>query len=72
MENEEGDVILDADLIRSGATKVYEQTSTPYQLVDILTDAVKSGTGKLARMDGYTVAGKTGTNSKYSSVYLPA
>ena len=70
MENEDGDVILDADLIRSGATKVYEQTSTAYQLVDILTDAVKSGTGKQAKLDGFTVAGKTGTNSKYSSVYF--
>jgi penicillin-binding protein 1A len=70
VEDEDGRVILDADVVRSGATKVYEQTSTPYQLVDLLTDAVKSGTGKLARMDGFTVAGKTGTNSKYSSVYF--
>jgi len=70
VEDENGNVILDADVIRSGATRVYEHTSTAYQLVDILTDAVKSGTGKLARMDGFTVAGKTGTNSKYSSVYF--
>ena len=28
VEDEDGHVILDADLIRSGATKVYEQTST--------------------------------------------
>ena len=70
VEDEDGHVILDADLIRNGATRVFEQTSTAYQLVDILTDAVKSGTGKQARMDGYTVAGKTGTNSKYSSVYF--
>ncbi len=70
VEDEDGVVILDADVIRSGATKVYEQTSTPYQLVDILTDAVKSGTGKQARLNGFTVAGKTGTNSKYSSVYF--
>ncbi len=70
MEDEEGNVILDADVIRSGSTKVFLQTSTAYQLVDILTDAVNSGTGKLAKMDGYTVAGKTGTNSKYSSVYF--
>ena len=70
MEDENGEVILDADLIRSGATKVFEQTSTAYQLVDILTDAVNSGTGKLAKIDGFTVAGKTGTNSQYSSVYF--
>ena len=70
VEDEDGHVILDADLIRSGASRVYEQTSTPYQLVDILTDAVKSGTGKLAKLDGFTVAGKTGTNSQYSSVYF--
>ena len=70
VEDENGRVILDADLIRSGAARVYEQTSTPYQLVDILTDAVKNGTGKQARLDGFTVAGKTGTNSKYSSVYF--
>ena len=68
--DEEGRVVLDADVIRRGATKVYEQTSTAYQLVDILTDAVKNGTGKQARIDGFTVAGKTGTNSKYSSVYF--
>ena len=70
VEDEDGRVILDADLIRSGATRVYEQTSTPYQLVDILTDAVRSGTGRQARLNGFTVAGKTGTNSKYSSVYF--
>ena len=70
VEDEEGHVVLDADLLRNRATKVYNQTSTAYQLVDILTDAVKSGTGKQARMDGFTVAGKTGTNSKYSSVYF--
>ena len=70
VEDENGRVILDADVIRSGATRVFQQTSTAYQLVDILTDAVKSGTGKQALMDGYTVAGKTGTNSKYSSVYF--
>ena len=70
VEDEEGNVILDADLIRSGAVKVYEQTSTAYQLVDILTDAVQKGTGKQARLKDFTVAGKTGTNSKYSSVYF--
>ena len=70
VEDEDGRVILDSDVIRNGARRVFQQTSTAYQLVDILTDAVKSGTGKLARMDNHTVAGKTGTNSKYSSVYF--
>ena len=70
VEDENGRVVLDADVIRSGARRVFQQTSTAYQLVDILTDAVKSGTGKQAALDGYTVAGKTGTNSKYSSVYF--
>ena len=70
VEDENGNVVLDADVIRSRAARVYDQSSTAYQLVDILTDAVKSGTGKLAKIDGFTVAGKTGTNSKYSSVYF--
>ena len=69
VEDENGSVILDADVIRNGSTKVYQQSSTAYQLVDILMDAAKSGTGKLSRIDNFTVAGKTGTNSKYSSVY---
>lgn len=68
--DENGKVILDADIIRGGSVKVYNESSTAYQLVDILSDAVESGTGKEARISGYEVAGKTGTNSKYSSVYF--
>ena len=70
VEDENGRVVLDADLLRSGSRKVFEQASTAYQLVDILTEAVNSGTGKQAKLSGFTVAGKTGTNSKYSSVYF--
>ena len=66
----DGNVILDADLIRGGTVKVFEKASTPYLLVDILKDAVNSGTGKKARIEGYQVAGKTGTNSDYASVYF--
>lgn len=44
--------------------------STAYMLVDILTDAVSRGTGTNAKIDGITVAGKTGTNADYSSVYF--
>ncbi len=63
-----GGVILDADDIRE-TRQVYKPT-TAYMLVDMLTDAVKSGTGTRAKISGRTVAGKTGTNSDYSSAYF--
>ncbi len=44
--------------------------SSAYMLVDVLTNAVRSGTGTRAKIDGMTVAGKTGTNSDYRSVYF--
>lgn len=66
----EGNIILDADRIRGGMQKVFERASTPYLLVDMLKDAVQSGTGKTAKIEGYEVAGKTGTNSDYASVYF--
>ncbi len=64
----EGNVILDADEVRE-TRRVFKE-STAYLLVDILTDAVKSGTGTTAKISGMTVAGKTGTNSDYASVYF--
>ncbi len=64
----DGNVVLDADQIRK-SNRVYKE-STAYLLVDMLTDAVKSGTGTKAKIDGMTVAGKTGTNSDYASVYF--
>lgn len=70
VEDEHGNVVLDADIIRGGSIKVYSHSSTAYQLVDLMKDAVKNGTGKAARINGYEVAGKTGTNSHYSSVYF--
>ncbi len=66
----EGNVILNADIIRGTQTKVYDDASTPYLLVDLLKNAVKSGTGTNAQIDGYEVAGKTGTNSDYASVFF--
>ena len=63
-----GNVILDADEVRD--THRVFQESTAYLLVDMMTDAVKSGTGTKAKIDGMTVAGKTGTNSDYASVYF--
>ena len=64
----EGRVILDADEVRT-SRQVFKQT-TAYMLVDMLTNAVESGTGTNAQIDGITVAGKTGTNSDYGSAYF--
>lgn len=64
----DGNVILDADAVRD-THRVFRE-STAYLLVDMMTDAVKSGTGTKAAIDGMTVAGKTGTNSDYASVYF--
>lgn len=63
-----GNVVLDANEIRD--THQVFKTSTAYMLVDMLTNAVKSGTGIRAKIDGVTVAGKTGTNADYGSVYF--
>jgi len=64
----QGNVILDADEVRD--THRVFQASTAWLLVDMMTDAVKTGTGTKAKIDDITVAGKTGTNSDYASVYF--
>lgn len=64
----EGNVILDADQVRD--THRVFQSSTAWMLVDMMTDAVKTGTGTKAKITDMTVAGKTGTNSDYASVYF--
>ena len=63
-----GNVILDADEVRE-SHRVFQE-STAWLLVDMMTDAVKSGTGTKAKITDMTVAGKTGTNSDYASVYF--
>lgn len=70
VEDADGNIILDADIIRGTARRVYTRSSTPYFLIEMLTDAVNNGTGRNARIEGYEVAGKTGTNSDYASVYF--
>ncbi|MDL2257786.1 transglycosylase domain-containing protein [Eubacteriales bacterium OttesenSCG-928-K08] len=64
----EGTVILDAAEVRE-VRRVYKE-STAYLLVDVLTNAVNSGTGTNAKISNMNVAGKTGTNSDYASVYF--
>lgn len=64
--DDNGKVILDAESVRE-RHQVFKK-STAYMLADILTDAVQRGTGTKAKISGMTVAGKTGTNSDYSSV----
>ena len=44
--------------------------STAYLVVDMLKDAVSSGTGTSAKISGQTVAGKTGTNSDQKGVFF--
>lgn len=63
-----GNVLLDADEVRE-SHRVFQE-STAWLLVDMMTDAVKSGTGTKAKITDITVAGKTGTNSDYASVYF--
>ncbi len=63
-----GNVILDGRTLTE-RRPVFKR-STCYMLVDMLSEAVKSGTGANAQITGMTVAGKTGTNSDYTSVYF--
>ena len=49
-----------------GPTRRVLSQRTAQQMRDILADVVRSGTGKRAAIDGYQVAGKTGTAQKAS------
>ena len=44
--------------------------STAWLVVDMMKDAVKSGTATKAKISGQTVAGKTGTNSDQKGVFF--
>jgi penicillin-binding protein 1A len=70
VEDSEGNVILNADVLRGTETKVFNDASTAYFLVELLKDAVQSGTGTAAKIPGFEVAGKTGTNADYASVFF--
>jgi penicillin-binding protein 1A len=56
---------------------VSEKTDEPlsdsqslYQIVSILQGAVERGTGKQARVEGHTIAGKTGTTNMVKDVWF--
>jgi len=63
-----GNIILDTAQ-RQEKRQVF-QASTAYMLVDMLKEAVASGTGTEAKISGQTVGGKTGTNSDYKGVFF--
>lgn len=65
-----GNVILDMKLKQAQSQSQAFKPGTAYMLIDMLTDAVNSGTGTAARIKGMTVAGKTGTHSDYKSVFF--
>ena len=65
---EDGSIVLDASKIRE-RRRVFSET-TSYMLTDMLEDVVTYGTGTSAQIEGMTVAGKTGTNDDYTSVYF--
>lgn len=64
----QGNVILDAEKVRT-SNQAFKR-STAYMLLDMLTNAVQSGTGTGARISGITTAGKTGTVQDYKGVYF--
>lgn len=66
--DDNGNTILEAADVQT-SHRVFKE-STAYMLIDLLTDAVQRGTGKNAQIEGITVAGKTGTNDDYTSVYF--
>ncbi|MBR4435222.1 MAG: transglycosylase domain-containing protein [Clostridia bacterium] len=65
---EDGSVVLDADKVRE-KHRVFSET-TSFMLTDMLKDVINYGTGTSAKIPGMTVAGKTGTNDDYTSVYF--
>ncbi|MGI5907564.1 MAG: transglycosylase domain-containing protein [Christensenellales bacterium] len=63
-----GKVILDAT--KTQARRQVYKPSTAYQLVSMLEDAVRRGTGTRANISGQDVGGKTGTNESFRGVFF--
>ncbi len=68
ISDSEGNVIWDGHA-QQERRRVFSE-STAWCVVDMLKEAVKSGTGTSAKISGQTVAGKTGTNSDQRGVYF--
>ena len=68
ISDSEGQVVWDGHA-QQERRRVFSE-STAYLVVDMLKDAVKSGTGTSAKISGQTVAGKTGTNSDQKGVFF--
>ncbi|MBQ8202600.1 MAG: PBP1A family penicillin-binding protein [Clostridia bacterium] len=68
ISDSEGNVVWDGHA-QQERRRVFSE-STAYLVVDMLKDAVKSGTGTNAKISGQTVAGKTGTNSDQKGVFF--
>lgn len=66
--DKDGKVILDAESIRV-RRQVFNE-STAWLVTDMLENAVQSGTGKAAKIDGMTVGGKTGTNQNVKGIFF--
>ena len=66
--DDSGRVVLNAKDVQKNY-RVYKETSA-YMLIDMMKDVITTGTGTRAAIEGITVAGKTGTNDDYTSVYF--
>ena len=65
-----GTVVINQMTNQEKQKKTVFDKGTAWMLVDSLTNAVRSGTGTSAKIDGITVAGKTGTNSDYRGAFF--
>ena len=68
ISDSEGNVVWDGHANQE-RRRVFSE-STSWLIVDMLKDAVSSGTGTTAKIKGQTVAGKTGTNSDQKGVFF--
>lgn len=68
ISDSEGNVVWDGHANQE-RRRVFSE-STAWLIVDMLKEAVSSGTGTSAKISGQTVAGKTGTNSDQKGVFF--